>query len=326
MNLFHIIVIAHIIVNTHAYLSEIAVKTLNKLYNEWNGKYWSPCQWNMTQINNTNQNNKINDQCGLMFSSNLQNFQSVTRIDFASVHTIINNINKAIVPNIKQQYSINNPNDQVYESSNETSSQNWDMLLVFIYFLLLIIVAALVFAYGLFGSLPSNNVFGVDSYYALKSITTPISIILTGSKAFLIPNFITKLFKTFNISNRHRNNVVMFLRTIFVIVIPLSSSIFFINECVNGWAKSWNECSNQNKDIFDININVTSQAIYDQSVNLFYKPQFFEFTGLLSAKEVCSTQFPSSDHVLKCFRQFYYLWIDVLFQSLLTMLLIPIAV
>eukprot|EP01084_Bolivina_argentea_P261054 441021_1 len=100
MNLFHIIVIAHIIVNTHAYLSEIAVKTLNKLYNEWNGKYWSPCQWNMTQINNTNQNNKINDQCGLMFSSNLQNFQSVTRIDFASVHTIINNISGTIPPSI----------------------------------------------------------------------------------------------------------------------------------------------------------------------------------------------------------------------------------
>eukprot|EP01084_Bolivina_argentea_P259679 438245_1 len=67
-----------------AYLSEIEINTLNELYMEWNGDYWSPCKWNMQEINNQSKNNHIPNYCGLSFKnhSNQTASQYVSKINF----------------------------------------------------------------------------------------------------------------------------------------------------------------------------------------------------------------------------------------------------
>eukprot|EP01084_Bolivina_argentea_P282756 484073_1 len=64
-----------------AYLNSNEISILNELFVEWNGEYWTDCQWNMTQINNINENNYINDQCGLYFN-NYTTYQYVDWIYF----------------------------------------------------------------------------------------------------------------------------------------------------------------------------------------------------------------------------------------------------
>lgn len=104
-----------------------------------------------------------------------------------------------------------------------------------VYIVLYVLVMLLVLSYGLFSLLPSNNVFGLNSYYTLKAMTVCLSFVLSMNKGLLIPNMINSLFAIFGIHRKHRNDVIMLLRTIVVVIIPLISSFLFLNECGNGW-------------------------------------------------------------------------------------------
>eukprot|EP01084_Bolivina_argentea_P285740 490066_1 len=87
---FTIHLIGYIILS-YGYLDPIEVIALNKLYNEWNGKNWSPCTWNMTIINDTNKNNFIRDGCGLYFNSHTYSYyQYVNKIMIGHYFNIVN--------------------------------------------------------------------------------------------------------------------------------------------------------------------------------------------------------------------------------------------
>ena len=90
--------------------------------------------------------------------------------------------------------------------------------------------------------------------------------------------------------------------------------------------KFWTKCNDYNKNIFDININVTSNTIYYNGTTFFIPSAQLQFTNLLSSNEVCSIDYPSSNDILKCFREFYYLWINILFESMIIMIFMPIFI
>eukprot|EP01084_Bolivina_argentea_P264278 447619_1 len=71
MALFHhyAIIITYLLQHTCGYLDIIEINVLNELYNEWNGEYWTFCKWNISLINNQNNNSYINNHCGLIFNN-----------------------------------------------------------------------------------------------------------------------------------------------------------------------------------------------------------------------------------------------------------------
>eukprot|EP01084_Bolivina_argentea_P318803 552965_1 len=199
-----------------------------------------------------------------------------------------------------------------------------------LYFVVFMVILSFVFGYGLFSSLPSNNVFNLNSYSSLKAVTWPLSLVLSISKSIIIPKFTNSLFNTFNISYKYRNKCIMMLRTIMVIIIPFMSSIFFINACGGEWSLFWNNCNSQNKYQFDVNATITTQEVDILGPNhknaFWFAPQTMTFTNLLTSKEVCDISIPSSNNVEKCMREFFDLWTNVLFESMIIMIFMPIFI
>ena len=62
-------ILLNLLVLVYGYLDDNEIKELNELYNEWNGKYWLPCTWNMVIINDTNHDNYIYNHCALQFKN-----------------------------------------------------------------------------------------------------------------------------------------------------------------------------------------------------------------------------------------------------------------
>eukprot|EP01084_Bolivina_argentea_P156321 272426_1 len=134
------------------------------------------------------------------------------------------------------------------------------------------------------------------------------------------------IFTMFGIHLKHRNHVILFLRTLIILIIPFLSSMFFINDCGNSWSYFWNNCSPKNKEkYFDIDLTIMSKAIHLNN-NAFYPPRPFTFNHLLTPDEVCKAQVPSPQDISKCFVSFYYLWTNVLFESLFIMLFMPLLI
>eukprot|EP01084_Bolivina_argentea_P156323 272433_1 len=134
------------------------------------------------------------------------------------------------------------------------------------------------------------------------------------------------IFTMFGIHLKHRNHVILFLRTLIILIIPFLSSMFFINDCGNSWSYFWNNCSLKNKKkYFDIDVTIMSKAVFINN-NTFYPPYPFTFNNLLTPNEVCKAQIPSAEDISKCFVSFYYLWTNVLFESLFIMLFMPLLI
>eukprot|EP01084_Bolivina_argentea_P318805 552967_1 len=100
-------------------------------------------------------------------------------------------------------------NDNIYDISvpamNTSHEKWWLYLSTFIWIIIYICVLTLVCFHGLFVSLPDNNIFNIESYYTLKTITVSIAFILALTKSFIIPKMTVGIFKIFGISFKHRN-------------------------------------------------------------------------------------------------------------------------
>ena len=193
------------------------------------------------------------------------------------------------------------------------------------YLILYLLIIFIIFIYFLFNSLPENNIFNVDSYYLLKTITTPIALILSITKTFVIPRFVNNMSDIFNI-HKHTNNIIMILRTIIIIIVPLIISIIFISQCGNLWSIYWDNCQNDNKNIFNINATIWTKTVTLQTTfaTTFVPPNKVQLNNLLKSNEVCG--FSHNINISKCLRTFYDLWIDILFKSILIMLFTPFLV
>eukprot|EP01084_Bolivina_argentea_P156322 272427_1 len=98
------------------------------------------------------------------------------------------------------------------------------------------------------------------------------------------------IFTMFGIHLKHRNHVILFLRTLIILIIPFLSSMFFINDCGNSWSYFWNNCSLDNqKRYFDIDITIINKA-FSYTNDTFYSAQPYTFDDLLTANEVCKAQ------------------------------------
>ena len=213
----------------------------------------------------------------------------------------------------------------------------------------------ILFIYFLFTSLPDNN--NLISHETQKSfhdvsnlITWSIAILVSMTKSIIIPNFVnsilnllnhfrcncncctccscTKDNKNGNLENklfRYRNHYVVILRTLYIVVIPFILSLILLNDCGNGWSLYWINCNQENKHMFDINVSIESNPVKTTGL-LYIVPQIFEFDNLLTHDDVCGMSVPPLFAITKCFRSFSYFWLNILFESMLIMLIMPLLI
>eukprot|EP01084_Bolivina_argentea_P157147 273856_1 len=283
-------------------------------------------------------NSNYYQQNTFLSTFSLYNFYSTNRYVNAALYMLVFLFNISMVCKVAQinnnknafkycqigmnEYSVNSVNvynDRSYNVYNSNVSH--PKLNFGFYLIMYLFVIILVFFYGLFVSLPSDNVFGIDSYFSLKLITTPLAVILSLTKSMVVPNLVIFIFQIFHIDYKYRNNFIMFLRTFLMVIIPFISNMFWINECGNGWTRLWSNCSAGRESRFNLEATIT----YISPENDFLHNPQFHFIDLLTAEEVCKTDL-TSINVSKCFREFYSLWTNILFESMTIMFFMPMLI
>eukprot|EP01084_Bolivina_argentea_P110335 197045_1 len=150
----------------------------------------------------------------------------------------------------------------------------------------------------------------------------PVALVLSFCKTFIIPNVVD----SFHASQKHRNKFIMFLRTVTLIIVPLLSSIFMLNECGNGWTMFWDSCQQSRNNMFNIETTVTTKFFrFGNNYDRVFGETSQKFSNLLTTSDVCGLQ-SSEIHVSKCLREIFDLWINILIKTTIIMLFNPIFI
>eukprot|EP01084_Bolivina_argentea_P066509 121237_1 len=254
--------------------------------------------------------------------NNMKNSDAFTNIDFNENQENKTQMYGSTVSNHSDNNSLLN-----HWVSTDKTNKCVLYLRTLLYFVILLFTVFLLFIYFLFQSLPENNVFNIKSYTVLKAITTPISLLLAITKAFVIPRFVNNLLDTFKISYSHKNNIIMFLRSIFITIIPFIISMVFISQCGNLWSIYWDNCTENKQRMFDIDGNVWTKSFgydEDEMFNRHIPAKQIQFKNLLRSKDVCGLS--DNINISKCLRTFFDIWIPVLIGSILYMIFTPILI
>eukprot|EP01084_Bolivina_argentea_P015115 28269_1 len=214
-------------------------------------------------------------------------------------------------------------------SPNQTKAKVLLYVKTIVYFIMFVSVIFLLFIYFLFQTLPENNTFGIKSYTILQTITTPISLLLAITKTFVVPRFVNNLFGTFKISPTYRNDVIMFLRSIIIVIAPFIISFIFISQCGNLWTIYWNNCAQNEKGMFDIDGNIWTKAFRFEAKENDISNRLIiaipmQFENLLRSDDICGLS--NNINISKCIRKFYDVWIPVLIRSILYTIFTPILI
>lgn len=184
--------------------------------------------------------------------------------------------------------------------------------------------------YILIQSLPQKNVemFGsnvsVFSSHVYYLLDYSLAFILTIINIYIVPKLVDSLWRvmgmctcrnqnnhiaTTNLFKRHfqiRTCLSWFLRSLITIVIPLISSIIFLNNCGNYWTTFWKPCTNTiNERMFNIHFsNVT----------------------ISTADSICYVNnniISDASSVNQCLRSFFDHWLPIITLKLILFILNP---
>jgi len=115
--------------------------------------------------------------------------------------------------------------------------------------------------YVLSHTLPANNVFGIKDT-TFQFVNYLMAFYMSLSNAYIIPNLVYKI--TPNI--RTQNISILSLRFISTFVVPIVTSIIFIDDCNRYWLKLWNDCRYHPEQF-----NIHSQVYFFFSVLIYVK-------------------------------------------------------
>lgn len=101
---------------------------------------------------------------------------------------------------------------------------------------------------------------------------------------------------------RFRTEIIMFLRTINIIVLPTLFSFLYLNDCGKKWTGYWNKCVYE-KGVFDQYETIDAG---DTSITV----------QISSSSDICDpTSFNDIDYN-KCIRSFFFKWSIVVMEKL----------
>eukprot|EP01083_Nonionella_stella_P084640 234356_1 len=166
-------------------------------------------------------------------------------------------------------------------------------------------------------SLPNDNTL-INSSIVREIITKGISLVLIVTNSIVVPQLVksSTVLLPSQFIKRKSVQIVLFLRTVNILIVPVIASLFLLNDCGKWWTLYWIPCSDNNKhDVFDIPFTIP--GLLD---GLETQLQ------LSSSKDVCSPQPISSINWSKCIRSFFYRWTYVVMKKFMIMIVMPVCI
>eukprot|EP01084_Bolivina_argentea_P049919 91787_1 len=109
--------------------------------------------------------------------------------------------------------------------------------------------------YILSESLPTDNILPIDDNIQ-RYLSFAISPVIAVNNSIITPQFISSFFEITKLSTKHRNKLIMILRTFTTIIIPILFSMLLLNDCGALWVKMWRPCiRNKNDETSPFNID-----------------------------------------------------------------------
>eukprot|EP01084_Bolivina_argentea_P151415 264273_1 len=177
-------------------------------------------------------------------------------------------------------------------------------------FLYLFFTAITIF-YLIFESLPNDNILRLNDIER-NIIINIVSLILAINTSIIIPNLVDSI-SSGEIHHYHRSKIILLLRTMNIILIPMISAIFLLNDCGNYWTKLWNPCRVNGND-FNIDTTYATNQI-----------DSFE-AHVLTQNDVCNPKGINEIQFDKCIRSFFYQWSYVVMVKVIIMIFMPMFV
>ena len=175
-------------------------------------------------------------------------------------------------------------------------------------------------------NLPKHNVFDINTV-EVKSISILLPLALSINTAVIIPKFVDNCYKCIHLKRdylstiyvtKYRSLIILLLRSVSMIVVPIISSVFLIQNCGNYWVKFWNQCDSTKRDQFNVHYSYVSSIAADITEEFKVK--------LLDSSQICNPTSLNNVQWDKCIRSFSSQWSLIITQKLCAMILLPFVV
>ena len=231
------------------------------------------------------------------------------------------------------QAQVKKQHDDNCESINQASGlitfnqTKTTKILSFLTFLFAFLVANIfVIVSIIVDNLPNHNTLNIDdSQVKIMSILLPLA--LSINIAVIIPNFVDGCYKCIYLTRnylstiyitKYRPLIILFLRSVSMIIVPIISSIFLMQNCGNYWVKFWNVCNLIKHDQF----NATFSYLFSSSTDATEALKEI----LVDSSEICNPTSLNDIQWDKCIRTFSSQWSLIVTKKLSIMVLLPFLV
>eukprot|EP01084_Bolivina_argentea_P191269 328561_1 len=220
---------------------------------------------------------------------------------------------------ITQQYQQHQM--KVKANNHNTMEQNCFVNICKVLFYISLYLTGIMFIvlYVIYGSLPADNILYFSETTA-ELIKHSIAFILAINNSYVVPNLVHYIIHSvpkLKGSNTYTFMIVL-LRSFNLIIVPILSSIFLLNDCGKYWTLFWQKCLNHS---FDINIEIDFQIS-----NAFMTTPVIPFTfDILTNNAVCKPNSIYSINWNRCLRSFYSNWSQVIMLKIIISIFLPIC-
>ena len=110
----------------------------------------------------------------------------------------------------------------------------YNMFKIISYTIMYLLGLAIIVFYIIIQELPDDNILGLGSTER-RTINYSVSVLLAFNSAIIVPHLVNAYARYFVFCVKHRNEIIMILRSIKVVIVPILASFVLLNACGKGW-------------------------------------------------------------------------------------------
>eukprot|EP01084_Bolivina_argentea_P311464 539120_1 len=246
-----------------------------------------------------------------------------------------------LVSNHVYNIQINQKQDKYLSQSQQRTDINMHrgctLWISFTFWLLLyLLLIALLIIYIASSSLPTDNLKDMHRDWQIEGLQKSMSFILTISNTLIVPQLVANSYKLFTLKepenssrflSTYRPTFIFILRSFTTIILPLTMSLLFLNDCGRLWTSLWTKCPTVGGQDSELDI-ITQIPFTFQSDNGYDIFSFNQSAAvqLQSSGDICSPKGWTQINWNKCLRSFYSEWVIILIQKVIIMQFMPILI
>eukprot|EP01084_Bolivina_argentea_P188676 324727_1 len=193
-----------------------------------------------------------------------------------------------------------------------------------LYTLIYLIGLGMIVFYVIVQELPDDNTLNLNST-TRQTINYSISLLLAFNSAIIVPHLVSSYGRYINFFACYRNEIIMILRSIKVVILPIVASFVLLNSCGKGWSKFWEPCSQVNMEDSVFNISPEIDCNELRSLKSYGNVATVTF-HLLSSNDVCKQHGIGDIQWNDCLRQFFYKWTIIIMLKCSIIIFVPIMI